>query len=400
MSTQVKKVLKKKVVQTPVTQVETTVDTQVEDNVETINPPVNEVNRVEPVEFDITKESFIPSSRIHNYISCVKLNKEYDDMINKIKSDGFDSSQFNEEELSFINERVSCASEENNTVQQLLVRISNGEDLSAVLSVEDQKKVGELIAAVEAKNSKCAEGEKQVIDIKEITTGMLSKRLVTNEFAAVELISKKRFKFSKESFDVLATFSDVVVCEITKYALDRLVEVGNSTIEPKYIFSSNVQEGGLYGYYSTLPSFKKAEAVVKETEALKEALKKAKKKAKKGEAEDTNETTEVVEPVDNVDEESDDKKINFKFYIKSIVYKIKESKPEYSNAKVSDRFQTLCSDIVLDILDDAVALSQIILNVMTTKTISSKLFKSCIYTKIYALSGYQQVKDTLDTKYV
>lgn len=394
MSTQVKKVLKKKVQRQ-----ETDVVEPVQPELPAVAEPVQqEVN--EP--FDITKDSFIPSSRVHNYVSCVKLNKEFDDIINKIKTDGFDPTHFDESELAVINERVAGAVEDNNTVQQLLNRINAGEDLSTVLSADDQKKVGELIASVESKNAKCTEENKQVIDIKEITTSMLTKRLVTNEFAAVELISKKRFKFSKESFDVLATFSDVVVCEITKYALDRLVEVGNSTIEPKYIFSSKVHEGGLYGYYSTLPSFKKAEAAVKETEAQKEALKKAKKKAKKGEVEEQTETTEPTEPAeqpDAADEEADDKKINFKFYIKSIVYKIKETNPDYFNAKVSDRFQTLCSDIVLDILDDAVALSQIILNVMTTKTISSKLFKSCIYTKIYSLPGYQQVKQSLDDKY-
>ncbi len=393
MSTQVKKVLKKKV----------TVN-----QTEEVAPVVENAEPVEvaaPVTINLVEESFIPSSRVHNYVSCSKLNKEFDETINKIKADGFASAGLSQDEVEYVNSRVSASAEDNVAINNSLARVSAGEDLSSILSVDDQKKVGELIAALEAKNAKAADADKQAIDIKEITTNLLTKRLVTHDVAAVELISKKRFKFSKESFDVLATFSDIVVCEITKFALDRLVEVGNSTIEPKYIFSSNVHEGELYGYYSNLPSYKKAEVYVKESEAQKEALKKAKKEAnKKAKKGDTGDETEEQEPAeteeqDTVDTETDDKKINFKFYIKSIVYKLKETKPEYANAKVSDRFQTLCSDIVLDILDDAVALSQIILNVMTTKTISSKLFKSCIYTKIYDLAGYENVKAVLDAKY-
>ncbi len=393
MSTQVKKVLKKKV----------TVN-----QTEEVAPVVENAEPVEvaaPVTINLVEESFIPSSRVHNYVSCSKLNKEFDETINKIKADGFASAGLSQDEVEYVNSRVSASAEDNVAINNSLARVSAGEDLSSILSVDDQKKVGELIAALEAKNAKAADADKQAIDIKEITTNLLTKRLVTHDVAAVELISKKRFKFSKESFDVLATFSDIVVCEITKFALDRLVEVGNSTIEPKYIFSSNVHGGELYGYYSNLPSYKKAEVYVKESEAQKEALKKAKKEAnKKAKKGDTGDETEEQEPAeteeqDTVDTETDDKKINFKFYIKSIVYKLKETKPEYANAKVSDRFQTLCSDIVLDILDDAVALSQIILNVMTTKTISSKLFKSCIYTKIYDLAGYENVKAVLDAKY-
>lgn len=393
MSTQVKKVLKKKVVSssTPATETAQTVDVPVDAPVDIT--PVDTV--------DILSESFIPSSRIHNYISCVKLNKEYDELITNIKQNGFQSAQnsFTEDEVKTINERVAAASSENDITNALLTRINAGEELSSVLSAEDQKKVGELISTVEQKNQKLPDGEKQEIDIKEISVSLLSKRLVSQEVGAVELVSKKRAKFSKESFDVLATFSDMVVQEISKFALDRLTEVGNSTVEPKYVFSSDNKSGDLYGYYSNLPSYKKAEQAVKEAELLKDAQKKA-KKSKKEDACETNEVVdEVAEVLDDADTSEDDKKINFKFYIKSIVYKMKETNEKYSNAKVSDRFQTLCSDIVLDILDDAVNLSQIILNVMSTKTISTKLFKSCIYTKIYNLSSYEIVKQKLDSKF-
>lgn len=421
MSTPVKKVLKKKaqrVVDQPVVDTVAPVENNEPVNVvETTTPVVNveETNHVGEV---VELTGFIPSSRVHNYVSGVKLNKEYDDMVSSVKTSGISSVSLSEEDLDAVNKRVEAASAENAVVNDMLAKINSGVELSTVLSTEDQSKVGELIKQIEAKNEKSE--EKQPININDITVSMLNKRLVTPEVAAVEIISKKRAKFSKESFDVLSTFSDMVICEIAKFTLDRLVEVGNSTIEPKYIFSSKVEEGELYGYYSNLPSYKKAENEVKDAEAVKEAAKKAKKeaakKAKKAaklsgeanvdeggveeneESEEVAETSEVVESTDCT-EGTEDKKINFKFYIKSIVYKLKETNPSYVNAKVSDRFQTLCSDIILDILDDAVALSQIILQVMSTKTISAKLFKSCLYTKLYSLPSYESVKAKLDAKF-
>lgn len=424
MSTPVKKVLKKKaqrVADQPVVNADAPVNAEPANvepaNVEPVIVPEPLVNVVEPVNTGEVVEltGFIPSSRVHNYVSGVKLNKEYDDMVNSVKTSGVGSVALSEEDLDAVSKRVESAAADNTVVNDMLTKINSGVELSAVLSTEDQAKVGELIKQIEAKNEKSE--EKQPININDITVSMLNKRLVTPDVAAVEIISKKRAKFSKESFDVLSTFSDMVICEIAKFTLDRLVEVGNSTIEPKYIFSSNVEDGELYGYYSNLPSYKKAENEVKDAEAVKEAAKKAKKeaakKAKKAaklsgetvaeeegaeESEEVVETSEVVESVECA-EGVEDKKINFKFYIKSIVYKLKETNPSYVNAKVSDRFQTLCSDIILDILDDAVALSQIILQVMSTKTISAKLFKSCLYTKLYSLPSYDSVKDKLDAKF-
>lgn len=417
MSTPVKKVLKKKVQRTE-TVVPEVVNAPVETTVDTAaTTPVEQVDNVVTTSVaDVELTGFIPSSRVHNYVSGVKLNKEYDDMVSSVKTSGVGSVSLSEEDLQAVSKRVEAASADNTVVNDMLAKISSGAELSTVLSTEDQAKVGELIKQIEAKNEKSE--EKQPININEITVSMLTKRLVTPDVAAVEIISKKRAKFSKESFDVLSTFSDMVICEVAKFTLDRLVEVGNSTIEPKYIFSSKVEEGELYGYYSNLPSYKKAENEVKDAEAVKEAAKKAKKEAAKkakkaaklaGEsvAEDTEEVDESeeveaevetpTEEVPSVDVEC--KNINFKFYIKSIVYKLKETNPAYANAKVSDRFQTLCSDLILDILDDAVALSQIILQVMSTKTISAKLFKSCLYTKLYCLPSYESVKAKLDAKF-
>jgi hypothetical protein len=402
MSTVQKKVLKKKVVVNAqvVEDVQGDVQQQDADNVETA--------------VTVDNNSFvIPSSRVHNYVSGVKLNKEIDDKINKIKSEGFEAlitdSNYGltESDITEVNAKVESSKGSNEVIINMLSQISGGADLSTVLSVEDQKKVGDIVKNIEAKNAK-AEGEPETINLVKISVDFLNKKLVTKESACVDILSKQRAKFSKESFDVLSAFGDMVVEEITTYALERLSDVGNSTIEPKYVFSSSASEGSLYGYYSTLPSFVKIQSLVLDEEAKKEQAKQLKKEQakqlkkamKNGEVSQTDtvdeqvqdEEVEVQEPVE------DEKKINFKFYVKSIVYNLKTKEEKYSNTKVSERYQSFCSDIVLDILDNVVDLSQIILNVMSTKTISAKLFKTCLYTQLYKLPQFDNVKESLEKR--
>jgi len=331
-----------------------------------------------PVEVKVD-DTTIPSSRVSNYVSGVLLNKELDELIEKIKKEGWESAPFTDEEKASVLEKVSGAAVKNNEIQNQLTRVDQGEDLATVLSTDDKTKVGEMIKTLEAKVKAAeAKGEPvETIDIREITKNLLSKRVVTTTTAAVDLVSKKRFKFSKDSFNVLATFGDIIVNEITKHTLERLVEVGNSTIEPKYVFSSNIADAPLYGYYSQLPSFKAA-------------LNEPSKKKKRSQPQE--EDTQVVdEPEEESTPEVEDKEINFKFYVKSIVYSHKKSNEAYSSAKVSERYQKFCSDLVLDMLNDMVALSQIVLQVMSTKTISAKLFKAAIFTKTYNLPGHDDV---------
>ena len=336
-----------------------------------------------PVEVKQVDDTTIPSSRVSNYVSGVLLNKELDELIEKIKKEGWACAPFTDEEKASVLDKVAQSSDKNNEINNQLTRVNQGEDLATVLSTEDKTKVGEVIKALEAK-AKAAEAKGEVvdtIDIREITKSLLSKRIVTTDTAAVDLVSKKRFKFSKDSFNVLATFGDLIVNEITKHTLDRLIEVGNSTIEPKYVFSSNISEAPLYGYYSQLPSFK---AAVNEPSKKK---KRSQPQEEETQVEETEEEPQTTEP--------EDKEINFKFYVKSIVYSHKKSNEAYASAKVSERYQKFCSDLVLDMLNDMVALSQIVLQVMSTKTISAKLFKAAIFTKTYNLPGHETVVSKL-----
>jgi hypothetical protein len=338
MSAVQKKVLKKRVA--PVADAE--------------NSPVPDTT--EPTE-TVSELSFIPSSRVSNYVSGHKLNKDYDALVAKIREQGWESVGMSEEDTALVQKKLADSQESNAVIQSQIDRINAGEDLKTVLSVEDQEKVGRNIKSLEEKN-KTAETP-VTIDIRECSSKLLSKRLVTGESAAVDQVSKRRAKFSRDSFEVLAAFGDMVVSEITKYTFEHLAETKFSTVEPKYLFDSNASQGPLFAYYSTLPSYKNA-------------------------------LNEVETP---------EREINFKFYVKSIVYEMKKTDDSYSNFKVSERYQRLCSDIVLDILDDATDLAEIILQVMNTKTISAKLFKTCIYTKTHKTPGHAELANVLDSKF-
>lgn len=332
---------------------------------------------VEPqvVETKAEKLTTIPSSRVSNYVSGHLLNKEFDDLIEKVKADGWKSIELSDDEVKSVEDKVASSLEKNELVNQQIAKVDAGEDLATVLDEKDKEKVGDTIKALEAKGA-------ENIDIRDITKNLLKKRVVTHDSATVDVLSKKRAKFSKDSFNVLAAFGDLIVNEITEFALERLVEVGNSTIEPKYVFSSKISEAPLYHYYSQLPAYKAA--LVAQPK---------KKSSKKSETEEVEVETEEVETETETEEQGPE--INFKFYVKQIVYQHKKSNEAFSGAKVSERYQKFCSDLVLSMLNDMVALSQIILQVMSTKTISANLFKAAIFTKTHDLPGHEKVKSAL-----
>ena len=265
--------------------------------------------------------SIIPSSRIKNYINKEKLNKEIDSLIQKIK-------------------------DSDNTL-----------DLNSILSEDIQKKIGSSIKDKEKVNQESPD-ESVPININDI---------------AVEILSKHRFKFSNNSFKVLSVFSDMIIEEITKFAMDELVKNKKSIINNKYVFSSEITTGKLYKIYSELPSFV----------------------AMKNESTSSQDTSDEVEDTTEVDQstsvEKSTKSINFEFYIRKICNKLKVSDEVYSKIKVSEKYQKFCSNIILDFLDRVAPLSKIVLEVMTTKTITNLVFQTVIKMQLWDTSDYEGI---------
>lgn len=227
-------------------------------------------------------------------------------------------------------------------------------DLNTVLSDDIQKKVGSIIKKKEEK-------KETDIDIRSI---------------ALDILSKQRFKFSHSSFKVLSVFSDIMIEEITKYSMAELLKNKKSIINTKYVFNDEIKQGKLYNIYSVLPTFKTTMAMLSPSD--------------EDEAVPTTETD--VEP-------SDDKKaINFEFYIKRICNKIKSENEEFSNVKVSEKYQKFCSGIVLDFLDRVAPLSKIMLEVMTTKTITDTVFMTVIKSQIWDLESFDLVMEEMEKR--
>lgn len=268
----------------------------------------------------------IPSSRIKNYVNKEKLNKELDTLIETIKS--ADSKL----------------------------------DLNSLISESVQKKIGSVIKEKEEANVKNPDAKVE-INLNSI---------------AVDVLSKQRFKFSNNSFKVLSVFSDMIIEEITKHAMDELVKNKKSIINNKYVFSSAIETGSLYNVYSKFPSF-----IAMKQETMSDTT----------ETTETAETTESTEPV-----EKSTKSINFEFYIRKICNKLKGSNDTYSKIKVSDKYQKFCSNIILDFLDQVAPLSKIVLEVMTTKTITDLVFQTIIKVQLWGSPNYDAILSELEKR--
>lgn len=306
-----KRVVKKK------NNVQTEVPVQAEVPVQSEVAVESQPENVQPVTEEPSQDdqsSYIPSSRIKNYISKEKLNKHIDSIIAKLKD------------------------------------TESAVDLNSLLSEDLQSKLGSVIKQKE---------EKQ----EEININTL----------AVELLSKQKFKFSNTSFKVLSVFLDLLVEDITLNVMDEIIKNKKSIINLKYVFSGRT-DSPLYEIYSTLPTF------VAESSALSKS---------------TQEVDEVQEPVEVTEETSEEEQtepaedvpshsINFEFYVRKICNKLKKNKEEYSKIKVSNNYQKFCSNLILEFLDRVAPMTTIVLEVMTTKTITNLVFETILKLQLYS----------------
>ncbi len=297
MDTTTQQVSKKRVIKKKSQPVEET-------NVDMTQPSTEVTTDVEENSTD-DQVSFIPSSRVKNYISKEKLNKQLDMVISKLKDS---------------NESV---------------------DLSTLLTTEQQDKLGSVIKQKEENG-------------EEIKINTL----------AVDLLSKYKYKFSHSSFKVLSVFLDLMIEELTLGVMDEVIKSKKSIINLKYVYTSDTNTP-LYNVYSKLPTF------ISEKENLSKVV-----------SDETQENTEEVTEDEN-SEEQPTHSINFEFYVRKICNKLKKSKEEYSKIKVSNNYQKFCSNLILEFLDKVAPMTSIVLEVMTTKTITNLVFETVIKLQLY-----------------
>jgi len=316
-------VAKKRVIKIKKTAPKTEKKEEVPQTTETIETK-QEDNKTSPEQTTDEKEqvSIIPSSRIKNYISKEKLNKEMDTLIESIKGS------------------------------------TDNVDLSKVLSEEYQKKVGSVIKEKEQKN-------------EEIKLNTI----------VVDVLAKHKYKFSNNSFKVLSVFLDMIVEEITLNAMSELVKNKKSIINLKYLFTNEQSTSPLYNIYSKLNTYQTEKNNQSSTPT------------ESAESTESSESTE--EPTEQEPEDKSGKTINFEFYVRKICNKLKLNSEEFNKIKVSDKYQKFCSNLILDFLDRIVPLTKIVLEVMTTKTITELVFETILKVQLFDNEHLTELQDEL-----
>ena len=308
----------------------TTPKTEQKVEVTSVEEPKSEpVQQQEQTSDEKEQVSIIPSSRIKNYISKEKLNKEIDTLIESVKGS------------------------------------TDNVDLSKVLSEDYQKKVGAVLKEKEQKNEE-----------------------IKLNSVVVDVLSKHKYKFSNNSFKVLSVFLDMLIEEITLHAMNELVKNKKSIINLKYLFTNENTSGTLFNIYSNLSTY--------ETEKVNQTTSSTESVEPVESTEEVSEPTESVEPVESEDKTG--KSINFEFYVRKICNKLKLTSEDFNKIKVSDKYQKFCSNLILDFLDRVVPLTKILLEVMTTKTITELVFETILKVQLFDNDHLSELLDELHNR--
>lgn len=228
----------------------------------------------------------------------------------------------------------------NKTLDSLINTIKESDpstDLNSLLSEDLQAQLGSLIKKKEENG-------------EEINLNNL----------VVDILSKQKYKFSNTSFKVLSVFLDIMIEELTLNVMNEIIKNKKSIINTKYAFNNN--ESPLYNIYSTLPTYISEQALLNKS---------------------SDEVSEEVSSEEELDESSSTHSINFEFYVRKICNKLKKTKEEFNKIKVSNNYQKFCSNLILEFLDRVAPMTTIVLEVMTTKTITNLVFETVIKLQLY-----------------
>lgn len=245
----------------------------------------------------------------------------------------------------------------NKTYDSLIEKIKSSEtpiDLSTLLNEDLQAKIGSIIKEKEEK--------KEEININTIT---------------IDVLSKLKYKFSHSSFKVLSVFLDLLIEDLTLNVMDEIIKNKKSIINLKYVFTAST-DSPLYNIYASLPTF------IAEKQNLNAST-------ESSEQQDSNESSE--EP-----QNEETHSINFEFYVRKICNKLKKNKEEYAKIKVSNNYQKFCSNLILEFLDNIAPMTSILLDVMTTKTITNLVFETILKLQLFNNPKQEEILKELKSR--
>jgi hypothetical protein len=170
--------------------------------------------------------------------------------------------------------------------------------------------------------------------------------------------------------------------------MNELVKNKKSIINLKYLFTNENTSGALFNIYSNLSTY--------ETEKVNQTTSSTESVEPVESTEEVSEPTEPVEPVESEDKTG--KSINFEFYVRKICNKLKLTSEDFNKIKVSDKYQKFCSNLILDFLDRVVPLTKILLEVMTTKTITELVFETILKVQLFDNDHLSELLDELHNR--
>jgi hypothetical protein len=256
---------------------------------------------------------YLPVPRVRKYINNTKVNKTVEDLLSQIKE---------------------C-------------QTTGVSSLDTILSDKFKEVVG-----VYMENRELTEAKYAKLNKTDFT-----KMSDLSEFeVALSAISKLKYKFSNDSFQVVSIVLDQIVMEITDLTIKNVLLSKKTTLNKDFSVKNDYQSGKLYALYGKTKTYMDLISSV-------------------------NETTEVDTSVETVADSEPTTpsvvdKVDFKFHIRKIVNKLKHYNEDYSSIKISNKYCEFCSDVIFDILDRVVSILMVLVDTIHNKTITKNLFIS------------------------
>ena len=227
----------------------------------------------------------------------------------------------------------------------------------------------------------------------------------------VDLLSKQKVRLSNDAAVALSVVCDVTINQIVNHTMENAVKSNKKIMQISHVYENNVDKLSTYSLIKTLPSFvkneqeiKSAELAERNAEMISFAVEKAKKDMikefnikvpKKDKKKDTAEVSTASPAVEEAAEqksqdESNDSKTSFKFYVHKACKKIAESDEKYAGIRVSTSIKDYLSDLLVELIQRLSTLILLTAASMKNKTINNVAIMRAV--ELIMIDGHRPVE--------
>lgn len=259
---------------------------------------------------------------------------------------------------------------ENKTVQTHVVKVVNGKNTTVN---ETRPATKEELDAAEEKKKQLESGYKEALD-------------------NVTALSAEKTRFSSEASVVMSIVCESVVSQLATHTMDMALADKKKIIQVEHLHNGDVSSLSLYPLFKNLPVYLSSKAKYEEEARVQAQAKhdaalittcekewkkkydvKTPKKKKADVAEPVDEQVPHADPVHTEEEEEEnDSKTLFKFYIQRVCNNLKLSDEKYKNIRISTEIRVYLSDLVIELIHRLATLINLTSKSMKNKTINEK----------------------------